>query len=345
MTSEASTNIAATLRAPKTLTIDNVPVPQPGPDEVLVRIEAIGICTSDLLVYEGTHQTNLPIVPGHESAGVVERVGADVTGINIGDRVTPEASWACGLCPTCKQTNSQVCSSRVALGRSRDGTFAKYISVPARAAYVLPDEITFDQGQALVTVACSMRAFDKGAQKAGERVAIFGPGISGIIFAQLAILNGASEAIVFGTRDWRLKMAKDHGASHVVNVRTSDWAEQAKTLTGGGGFDLVFEASGSQEALFQALEVVGTGGRVVTFSLYNGTIDAFPAQLFYSKEVSIIGTRGGAGQYPQAISHVQSGRLQIDDLITDHLPLQQAVEGFELSASRKEGVMRVVLTP
>ena len=338
-------NIAATLRSPRTLTIDTIPIPEPAEDEVLVKIESIGICTSDLLVYEGTHATNLPIVPGHESAGVVVKVGSEVSDIKVGDRVTPEASWTCGTCPKCKQSGSTICSTRIALGRSRDGTFASFISVPARAAYVLPDEITFDQGQALVTVACSMRAFSKGGMRAGERVAIFGPGISGIILAQLAMLNGASEAIVFGTRDWRLKLSRDLGASHVVNVRTSDWAEQARLLTDGQGFDIVLEASGSQEGIFQALEVVGTGGRVVTFSLYNGTIDAFPAQVFYGKEVSIIGTRGGAGQYPQAISLVKSGQLQINDLITDHLPLAQATEGFELAASRKEGVMRVVLTP
>lgn len=140
-------------------------------------------------------------------------------------------------------------------------------------------------------------------------------------------------------------MAKDLGATHVVNVRTSDWAEQAKSLTKNEGFDLVLEASGNHKALFQSLEVVGTRGRVVAFSLYNGIIDAFPAGVFYGKEVSIIGTRGGADHYPQSISHVQSGQLRIDDLITDHLPLQQAAEGFDLAASRKEGVMRVVLIP
>ena len=345
MTSRTSENITATLRAPGKLTIDSVPIPQPAPDEILVRIEAIGICTSDLLVYEGHHQTKLPIVPGHESAGIVEEVGTQVTDIKVGDRVTPEASWTCGSCANCKQSEATVCSSRTALGRSRDGTFAKFITVPARAAYVLPDELTFDQGQAIVTVACSMRAFGKGRLTSGEKVAIFGPGISGIILAQLAMLNGASEAVVFGTRDWRLTLAKDLGATHVVNVRTSDWAEQAKSLTKNEGFDLVLEASGSHEALFQSLEVVGTRGRVVAFSLYNGIIDAFPAGVFYGKEVSIIGTRGGADYYPQSISHVQNGQLRIDDLITDHLPLQQAAEGFDLAASRKEGVMRVVLIP
>ena len=336
---------AVTLREPRKLTVRDVPVPQLTQDEVLLRVEATGICSTDLMVYQGRYTIPLPLIPGHESAGVVERVGDRVTRFQEGDRASIEASWGCGACTPCEQGEDGLCPGRVSLGRTRDGTFAEYVAVPARAVHPLPPEVSFDQAQALVTVACAVRAIRRGRPEFGGRVAVFGPGIGGLIMAQLAKYNGAQDVVVFGTRDWRLRLARSLGATSVVNVQREDWREQAGELTGEGGFDLVYEASGNPEALSQALQVVRTGGRVVAFSLYDGPVDRFPAQMLYGKEVTLIGVRGGAGGYVLGMELIRKGSLQIDPLISHRLSLNKAEEGFSLVERREEEVMRVVLSP
>jgi L-iditol 2-dehydrogenase len=336
---------AVMLLEPGKLKVGEAPVPRVAPDEVLLRVMATGICTTDIMVYQGRYTVPLPLILGHEAAGVVERVGARVTGLREGDRGTVEASWGCGACPACVQGEDGLCPARVSLGRTRDGTFAEYIAVPARAVHLLPPEVSFDQAQALVTVACAVRAIRRGRPGFGERVAVFGPGISGLIMAQLAGHNGASEVVVFGTRDWRLQLAQNLGATGAVNVRRETWREQAGELTGQQGFDLVFEATGNPEALSDALQVVRNGGRVVAFSLYDGPVDQFPAQMLYAKEVTLIGVRGGAGGYPLGIELARKGSLRIDPLISHRLPLSEAEKGFAFIEHRDEGVMRVVLSP
>lgn len=344
MTLSSLAMFAAVLREAGQLRIEETAVPEPAPDEVLIRAEAIGICSTDLMVYRGRYATPLPLIPGHECSGVVERVGLRVSGIQAGDRVVPEASWGCGACRSCIEKDAALCPDRVSLGRTRDGTFAQFVSVPARAVHLLPNNVSFQEAQALVTVACVLRAFHRGSPEPGEKVAVFGPGISGLLLTQLAVHSGASSVVVFGTRQWRLDLALSRGAG-VVNVRDDDWSDVARELVGEHGFDLIFEASGVPDALLQAFKVVGTGGRIVAFSVYDGLIDDFPAASLYSKEVSLLGSRGGAGKYPLAIKLLEDKRLKLDDLITHRLPLEETERGFSLMESRVEGVMRVVLCP
>ena len=336
---------AAVLPEPGQLRMEEVTVPEPAPDEVLIRTEAIGICSTDLMVYRGRYATPLPLIPGHECSGVVERIGSQVSGLHVGDRVVPEASWGCGACQSCGQRDAASCPDRVSLGRTRDGTFAQFVSVPARAVHLLPDNVSFQEGQALVTVACVLRALHRGSPEPGEKVAVFGPGISGLLLTQLAVHSGASSVVVFGTRQLRLDLALSSGANGAVNVRDDDWSDVAQDFVGEQGFDLIFEASGSSDALLQSFQVVRTRGRIVAFSIDDGLVDDFPASKLYSKEVSLLGSRGGAGNYPLAIELLEDKRLKLDNLITHRLPLKEAERGFSLMERREEGVMRVVLCP
>lgn len=337
--------LAVTLQQPRQLHIGPVPDPPVAHDEVLLRVKATGICGTDLLVYQGKYASPFPLVLGHEFAGVVEQVGAGVKGLQRDDRVTAEASWGCGICPPCKQGETDLCAARISLGRTRNGSFAEYLSVPARVIHVLPPEVSFEQGQAIATVASAVRAVRRGRPGFGERVAVLGPGMAGLILLQLAVLNGAMQVVVFGTRDWRLKLAQSLGATEVVNVRHEGWMEQARELTAGRGFDLVFEAAGNPKALDQALQVVRNGGRVVAFSVLEGPMDQFPAHLLYSKEVTVLGSRGASGGYQLAIDLLHRGLLRLEPLVSHRLPLNEAEKGFALTERREEGVLRVVFTP
>ncbi len=336
---------AVVLQSPGSLEIVDRDIPRPHCGEVLVRIKATGICSTDLMVYQGRQPVTMPIVPGHEGAGVVEAVGEGVVGFQLGDPVIAEGSWGCQICAACQGGREPLCPNRVSQGRTRDGTFAEFLVAPTRGLHMIPRDLDFGIAQALISVACSVRAMRRGRPEFGDSVAIFGPGIAGLILSQLAHDNGASGVTMFGTRDWRLDMAANLGADETINVRQDGWMERARSLTNDQGFDVVFETSGDPNALSDAFELVKTGGRIVVFSVYEDVIDAFPAQLLYRKEVSVIGVRGGAGGYPLAIDLVRAGRVQLDPLVTHRLPLDEAQEGFRLMERRDEGVQRIALLP
>ncbi|HAL46142.1 MAG TPA: hypothetical protein DCP37_00130 [Dehalococcoidia bacterium] len=336
---------AAVLQLPGSLRVIDAETPRPGRDEVLVRVKATGICSTDLMVYQGRQSAPLPIVPGHEAAGVVDVTGPEVVGFQEGDPVVVEASWGCEVCAMCRHGQEALCPDRVSQGRTRDGTFAEFVVAPTRALHLIPPELDFSLAQALISVACSVRAIRRGRPGFGERAAILGPGIAGLILSQLTGENGASHTTVFGTREWRLAMASSLGANDTVNVREDGWMERALSLTDGQGFDLVFETSGDPQALIDTFELVRTGGRIVVFSIYDGPVDGIPAQLLYRKEVSLVGVRGGGGGYPLAIDLVRSGKVLLDSLVTHRLPLEDAEEGFRMMERRDEGVQRIALLP
>lgn len=342
---QSATMNAVTLQGPGDLQTQRLPVPSVRRGGVRIRVEAAGICGTDVLVYQGKYAAALPLVIGHEFAGVVEQIGADVPGLRKGDRVAVEASWGCGICLICQRGETSLCHARVSLGRTRSGCFAEYVVVPARAVHKLPASVSVLQAQALVTIACAIRALRRGRPEVGERVAIFGPGVSGLTLLQLVLRTGAAQVVFFGTRESRLALARELGAAATLSVHRADWAEQARELTSGRGFDLVFEVSGSRDALSQAIEVAGHGGRIVAFSIYDGPIDGFPAEALYAKEVTIAGTRGGAGGYAPGLDLLARGQIAMEPLISHQLSLKEAKKGFDLIEGRDEDVLRVVLAP
>ena len=336
---------ALTFRGPRDLECSSRPIPKPGDDELLIRVKAAGICGTDVLVYEGRYGSIYPLVPGHEFAGVVERAGVAVDGFEAGDRVAAEASWNCGVCRECREGDGSQCASRVSLGRNRDGAFAEYVTVPARAAHRLPSHVQFQHAQALTTVACAIHAVRRGQTAIGDRVGIFGPGVAGLVLLEVALLTGALDVVMFGTRPHRLALARELGATATVNVRDDDWRQQANRLAGRAGFDVIFEASGSPLALAQSIDVVRRGGRVVVYSIYDGPVDGFPAHLFYDKEVTVLGARGGSGGYVPGLDLLAREQLRLDPLISHELPLREAGAGFAMLEHDRDTTARVVLMP
>lgn len=328
---------------PRELEIQEIETPSPGPGEVLIAVEAVGICGTDVLVYSGNYPATYPIVPGHEYAGTVVDIGPGVTGINKGDRVVSEASWPCERCPNCLSGRPEHCLKRNALGRSLNGAFAEYIKVPAKVIHTISPEISPEEGQSLVTLACAVRAVRRSELRFGEEVAQVGTGHAGLLILQLLHLAGASRIVVFDLLENRLTLASQLGASETINVSREGWQEKLQQISSDRGFDLVIDAAGSGATFRQALWLARSGGRMLAFSIYGQVIDGFQAQDLYHKELTIIGTKAGTGGYELAVRLMERQLVKVNPLITHRLPLERLAEGFELIENKRTDALRVVI--
>lgn len=334
---------AAVLHGPRDLRVEAVDVPALVPGEVLIKVEAAGICGTDVHVYEGALRSKLPVIPGHEFAGIIAESKSDR--MKPGTRVFARGSWGCGRCEWCAQGLPARCKDRKMLGRSVDGAFAQYVRVPANVVYPLPAEVSFDEAQSLVTVACAVHAVQRAGGSFGEDAIVVGPGHAGLLVLQVLKAAGYDKvAVVGGTRPLRLRIAKELGAD--LTVLASDpqmEAALAELIPDGAG--VVVETSGSPRGLELALKLVRVGGTVVVFSIYDGPMERFDPGIFYEKEVSVVGSKGAGNCYREAIRLLETGRVVVSPLITHRLPLERAAEGFALMTDRGADAVRVVIRP
>ncbi|MGD2165041.1 MAG: alcohol dehydrogenase catalytic domain-containing protein, partial [Anaerolineae bacterium] len=222
-----------------------VPAPKIGNRDVLVRVKAAGICHSDAHYRAGNSPVGpLPITPGHEVAGIVEKAGVDVTNVEVGDRVCLHYLITCGDCQYCVRGNEQFCVRASMIGKYRDGGYAETIAVPARSAVPLPEKVPFEQGAVLMcSSATSFHALRKARLQAGESVAVFGVGGLGMSAIQLADAMGALDVFAIDINQERLAMAEDFGAIP-VNASEVDPVEEVRSLSGGKGVDVALEIIG-----------------------------------------------------------------------------------------------------
>jgi 2-desacetyl-2-hydroxyethyl bacteriochlorophyllide A dehydrogenase len=334
------------LRRP--LEMQEVAVPEVGAQDVLVRVKAAGICHSDAHYRAGTSPPpSLPITLSHEIAGVVEQVGAQATGVEIGDRVCIHYMVTCGDCIYCSRGSEQFCTSGAMIGKHRDGGFAEYISVPARNAFPLPEEIPFEQGAIMMcSSSTSFHALHKGRLKPGESVAVFGVGGLGMSAVQLARAFGALDVYAVDIDPGKLKMAKAFGAVP-INAADADPVAEIRRLTGGKGVDVALELIGLPPTMRQAVKSLAVFGRAVMVGLTEQAIEVAPYYELVGKEAEIIGSSDHLAQeLPLLIELARRGTLNLSNVVTDTVPL--AAEAINEAMDRIErfgGDVRVVVTP
>ncbi|HRQ24703.1 MAG TPA: zinc-binding dehydrogenase, partial [Anaerolineales bacterium] len=250
------------------LQMQEIPVPEIGERDVLVRVKAAGICHSDVHYRAGISPVRpVPLTLGHEVAGVVEKVGAQVMNLKIDDRVCLHYNITCGGCFHCATGNDQFCETVTMIGHFTNGGYAEYIAIPARNCIPLPDEIPFEQGATLMCAsATAFHALRKSRIKAGERVAIFGAGGLGQSAVQLAKIFGALEVYAVDINDEKLRLAERHGAIP-VNAHEVDAVEEIRRLTNSKGVDVAIEMIGLEQPMRQAVQVAGVMARVVIVGL------------------------------------------------------------------------------
>ena len=307
----------------KPLQNQEIPAPDLGEHDILVKVRAAGICHSDVHYRAGTSPVHpLPMTLGHEVAGVVEAVGGQVSRVQPGDRVVLNYMVTCGDCYYCTTGNEQFCTQGLMLGHFTDGGYAEYITVPERNAFRLPEEIPFEQGATLMCAgATPFHALRKSRLRGGETAAIFGIGGLGLAAIQLARLFGALDVYAVDIDAAKLKVAEKHGAIP-VNAAEDDPVETIRKLTGGRGVNVALELIGLPQTMQQAVRSLAIFGRGVMVGLTDRplTIDTYRELLGPERE--IIGSNDHLLQeLPLLIEYARRGDLDLSDMVSRTVPL------------------------
>jgi len=279
------------VEAGRPLEMQEIPIPPIGEQEILVRVRAAGICHSDAHYRAGrSGMGKLPITLGHEVAGVVEKIGTQVTNVKVNERVCLHYNLTCGDCDSCKSGNEQFCETVKMIGHHVDGGYAEYIAVPARNAIPLPEEIPFEEGATLMCAsATALHALSKGRVKAGETVAVFGVGGLGLSAIQLARALGAVEVYAVDIKSDKLELASEYHAI-LIDASRVDAVEEIRRLTKGRGVNVSLEMIGLRKTMEQAIDCVGNMGRAVLVGLNQQPISINTYKQVLGKEAEIIGS-------------------------------------------------------
>src|SRR5437773_3424550 len=290
----------------------DVPIPEIGSSDVLIRVAAAGICHSDVHYRAGISKIDdLPLTLGHEIAGHVEEVGRNMTHLSVGDRVCVHYLVHCGSCEFCVRGLEQFCRSGQMIGKHRDGGYAEFIRVPGANAVPLPEEIPFEVGAIMMcSSASAQHALNKARLKPSESVAIFGFGGLGFSALQLARVLGCGQIHVIEINPAKLATAASMGAI-AIDARTADPVEQIKEATAGRGVDIALELIGSAKTMRQAVLCLGTLGRAALVGLTAESMSVFPYTELINKEAEIIGISDHlATELPALIEFARSGKLR-----------------------------------
>src|SRR5467141_2613505 len=331
------------------LKLAEVPTPAVGVGEVLIRVGACGICGSDVHGYDGSSGRRIPpIVMGHEAAGRIAAVGAGVTGLVEGDRVTFDSTIYCGACEYCRRGEVNLCDNRQVLGvscgdYSRAGAFAEFVAVPARVVYKLPESISFAEAAMLEAVAVAIHGVSLARITAESTALVVGAGTIGVLTLQALRAAGCKRVFVSDVDATRLKLAKELGATDVL-LADEDVVTRIVQRTGGIGVDVSIEAVGRNETVSAAIARVRKGGTVVLVGNISPEV-TLPLQKVVTRQIRLQGSCASAGEYPQAMELLATGVIQVKPLITAVAPLHDGPQWFERLHAREPNLMKVVLTP
>ena len=330
------------------LELREVPVPEIGDRDVLVRVKAAGICHSDVHYRAGASPVGaLPQTLGHEVAGVIEKVGAQVTSVAPGDRVCLHYLITCGDCYYCTLGSEQFCVEGSMIGKYRDGGYAEYIAVPARSAVQLPEEIPFEQGAVMMcSSSTSFHALRKGRLDAGETVAVFGVGGLGMSAIQLADAMGALDVYAVDINEERLAMTEEFGAIP-VNASQVDPVAEIRRLTEGKGVDVALELIGLPRTMRQAVQSLAVFGRAVLVGIASEPLEVDSYSEILGREAEIIGAADHLlHELPLLIEYVRRGLLDLSDVVTDTVPLDaDAINAVMDELEEFGGGVRTVIVP
>ncbi|MEV0703019.1 zinc-dependent alcohol dehydrogenase family protein [Saccharopolyspora sp. NPDC050389] len=316
---------AAIIDQPGSIRVGDVPDPKPGDGQLVIKVGACGICGTDLHIADGHFPpTPYPIVPGHEFAGEVVEIGADVPGDwKAGDRVAVDPSLFCGYCTPCRSGHGNLCANWNATGDTVDGAFAEFVAVPAATCYRMPDEMTWQQGALVEPVSCAVHGVRQIGVEAGERFLVVGAGTMGLLMQQL-LQRGGAHVTVVDRNEARLSRATQLGAVAV----STDVAELDER------FDAAVDCTGAAPAIEAAFDSLRRGGRLLVFGVApeEARVSLSPFRI-YNDEIKIVGSMAVLNSFGAALNLVASGAIDTAALLTDTLPLEEFPAALDLMRS------------
>jgi L-iditol 2-dehydrogenase len=334
----------------KKLDLVDMPKPQPGDHDLLIRVQACGICGSDVHGYDGSTGRRLPpIVMGHEAAGIVEAVGGAVTGFQLGDHVTFDSTIFCGKCFYCRRGQVNLCDNREIIGVStpefrRAGAFAEYVTVPARIVYPLPENMPFAHAALIEAVSVAVHAVSLTPIALDDTVVVVGAGMIGLLTQQAALLAGAGRVFVCDVDDSRLEMARSLGATGTFNSKNCDPVAEIRTLTSGRGADAALECVGIAPSVNLTIEAVRKGGMVTLVGNVAPRVE-IGLQSVVTRQIPLQGSCASSGEYPACISLISRGAIRVEPLLSAVAPLDEGAAWFRRLYAREPGLLKVVLQP
>jgi L-iditol 2-dehydrogenase len=328
--------------------MDDIPVPVPGPGQVLLQILTVGVCGSGVHYFLdggiGDDKIEEPFVIGHEFSARIAALGPGVDGPPVGTRVAVEPAISCGVCELCLAGHPNLCENILfASTPPTQGALQEYMVHPAELCFPIPDSIDDAEGAALEPLGIALHAVALAKLHPGDVVAILGCGPIGLLTLQVARISGARAAYVTDLVPERLAMADRFGAAATFKADEGDPVSWILEQTGGRGVDVAFETAWADETVAQAAEVARKGGKLIMGGIPREDVAVFPAHAVRRKGLTIKYVRRMKHTYPRAIAMVRDGLIDLDSLITHRFALEEAAEAYRLVASYKDGVMKAVI--
>ncbi|QNT79229.1 MDR/zinc-dependent alcohol dehydrogenase-like family protein [Entomobacter blattae] len=343
--------------APGDYRLEEVPVPTITADEILMKVEACGICAGDIKSFDGAPSfwgdetqpayIKAPMIPGHEFIGHAVAVGENVKGFKVGDRMTSEQIVPCWECRFCKRGQYWMCEKHDLYGfqNNVNGAMAEYIKIPKEGInHHVPDDIPMKKAVLIEPYACSLHAVQRASIQLGDIVVLAGAGTLGLGMIGPIKKSGPGKLVVLDMSDDRLALAKKFGADLVINPGKDDAIKIIKDMTEGYGCDVYIEATGAAKSVQQGLSMIRKLGRFVEFSVFKDPVTVDWSIISDRKELDVLGSHLGPYCYPLVIEGVQNGDFPTEGVVTHILPLEKFSEGF---AMMKKGVgsLKIVLDP
>lgn len=332
------------------LELVDLPRPEIGTDDVLVRVAACGVCGSDVHGYDGSTGRRVPpIVMGHEAAGIIEAVGAGVTRFDPGDRVTFDSTIFCGECDYCRAGRNNLCDRREVLGVScgdyrRYGAFAELVAVPERVVHALPDTLPLEHAALIEAVSVAMHAVRLAPVASEDDVVVVGTGLIGLLVVQALRSAGCGRVLAVDIDDGRLALARRLGATATFNAAGGDVVDRILETTGGYGAAVALEVVGTTATIDIAVRSARRGGAVTLVGNVSPRAE-IPLQMVVNRELTLRGSCASNGEYPECIELLARGDIDVRPLISARVPLADAPHWFERLYAREPGLMKVVVTP
>ncbi len=331
------------------LVYKDVPKPIPNDNEVLVEVKAVGICGSDVHGMDGSTGRRIPpIIMGHEASGTIIETGKNVTGWNIGDRVTFDSTiyrlddWYT------RKGLYNLSDNRMVLGVScddyrRDGAFADYVAVPQHILYAIPDNVSFEQAAMVEPVAVALHAINLSGIKINDTAVVFGSGMIGLFIIQLLKLAGCYVIAVDMLQE-KLEMAKNAGAGTTLNAQSDDVPGEIRKLTKNRGADFAFEAVGIEPTIISAIESIRKGATLVLVGNLSPAVE-FPLQKVVTREITLKGSCAINGECPAVLDLISKGAISLDSMISAVAPLSDGAVYFDRLYKKEQGLLKVILKP
>lgn len=327
--------------------LEETPVPEIGPGEILVQVKACGLCGSDLM--EWYADSKAPTVLGHEPAGVVSRVGSGVEGFEVGDRVFAHHHVPCFVCHYCRRGNYSSCATFRKNG-IYPGGFAEYIRVRAinveRDVLHLPPDLDFDEATLIEPTACAIRGMKRLGMQAGDTVLVMGVGVSGLLFTQLSRLWGASLIVATDLVEYRVRWALDLGADFAMSASAPDWQTRVLDFTEGPGVDAVIVTPGSVSVMQDGLRLAGKGGTVLIYAPLppGATLPVEVHDLLFGEKTVVTTYSCAPDDTRAALELIRRGRVRTEGLVTHRFGLDEVGDAILLAAEAAES-LKIVIVP